>query len=214
VTVTGESELNIIIAGVGGQGNVRGAQILGTAAVKAGYRARVSDVYGIAQRGGPVISHVRIGKEIYGSMVEEHRADVVVGLEPMEALRATSRFLRPGGTVILSTRPIYPVEVNTGKAQYPGLNEILAVIGKASRRVVTLDATKVAEEAGIPIAANIVILGVLAGLEILPFSEDALKEAIRENIPRALEQNLRAFDAGLAIGKSHASKGSLLYCRK
>jgi len=200
-------ELNIILAGVGGQGNVRGALILGTAAVKAGYRARVSDVYGIAQRGGPVLSHVRIGREIYGSMVEEHRSDIVVGLEPMEALRATSRFLRPSGTVILSTRPIYPVEVNTGKAQYPRLEEILAVIGKASRKIVTLDATKVAEEAGIPIAANIVVLGVLAGLGILPFSELALKDAIRENIPRALEQNLRAFEAGVTIGKSYAGEG-------
>ena len=197
-------ELNIILAGVGGQGNVRGAQILGTAAVKAGYRARVSDVYGIAQRGGPVLSHVRVGREIYGSMVEEHRADVVVGLEPMEALRATSRFLRPGGTVILSTRPIYPVEVNTGKASYPKLEDILAVIGKASRKIVTLDATKVAEEAGIPIAANIVVLGVLAGLGLLPFSETVLKEAIKENIPRALEQNLKAFDAGFSIGKVHS----------
>jgi len=197
------NELNIIIAGVGGQGNVRGAQILGMAAVKAGYKARVSDVYGIAQRGGPVLSHVRIGKEIYGSMVEEHRADVIVGLEPMEALRATSRFLKPGGTIILSTRPIYPVEVNTGKASYPKLEDILAVIGKASRKIVTLDATKIAEEAGIPIAANIVVLGVLVGLGILPFPEAILRQAIKENIPRALEQNLKAFDTGLSMGKGH-----------
>jgi indolepyruvate ferredoxin oxidoreductase beta subunit len=197
-------ELNIILAGVGGQGNVRGAQILGIAAVRAGYKARVSDVYGIAQRGGPVLSHVRIGREIYGSMVEEHRADIVVGLEPMEALRATSRFLKPGGTVILSTRPIYPVEVNTGKASYPKLEDILAVIGKVSRKIVTLDATKVAEEAGIPIAANIVVLGILAGLGVLSFSESVLKEAIKENIPRALEQNLKAFDAGFSIGKAHS----------
>jgi indolepyruvate ferredoxin oxidoreductase beta subunit len=202
MTTTNDSgELNIIIAGVGGQGNVRGAQILGTAAVKAGFRARISDVYGIAQRGGPVVSHVRIGKEIYGSMVEEHRADVVVGLEPMEALRATSRFLRPGGTVILSTRPVYPVEVNTGKSPYPRIEEILSVIGRASKRVVTLDATKVAEDAGIPIAANIVALGVLAGLGVLPFPDSLIKEAIKENIPRALEQNLRAFNAGLSVGK-------------
>ena len=202
MTTTNDSgELNIIIAGVGGQGNVRGAQILGTAAVKAGFRARISDVYGIAQRGGPVVSHVRIGKEIYGSMVEEHRADVVVGLEPMEALRATSRFLRPGGTVILSTRPVYPVEVKTGKSPYPRIEEILSVIGRASKRVVTLDATKVAEDAGIPIAANIVALGVLAGLGVLPFPDSLIKEAIKENIPRALEQNLRAFNAGLSVGK-------------
>ena len=88
-------ELNIVISGVGGQGNVRSAQILGSAAVRAGYRARISDVFGIAQRGGSVVSHLRIGREIYGSMVEEHKADVVVSLEPMEALRAVSKYLKP-----------------------------------------------------------------------------------------------------------------------
>ncbi|MGA2572629.1 MAG: indolepyruvate ferredoxin oxidoreductase subunit beta [Candidatus Methanomethylicaceae archaeon] len=199
-----QNELNIIIAGVGGQGNVRGAQIIGTAAVRAGYHARVSDVYGIAQRGGPVVSHVRIGKEIYGSMVEEHTADIVIGLEPMEALRAAAKFLRPGGIVVLSTRPIYPVEVNTGKATYPALEAIMAVISKVSRKVVQLDATKIAEDAGIPIAANIVMLGVLSGLGILPFPEEAIKQSIRENIPRSIEQNLKAFDSGSAIGRANS----------
>ena len=94
----GAGQVNIIISGIGGQGNVRSAQILGAAAVKAGLRARISDVFGIAQRGGPVLSHVRIGSEIYGSMVSSHGADVVVGLEPMEALRGVAQFLRPGGT--------------------------------------------------------------------------------------------------------------------
>jgi indolepyruvate ferredoxin oxidoreductase beta subunit len=199
-----EGELNLVIAGVGGQGNVRGAQILGYAAVKAGFRVRISDVYGIAQRGGPVVSHVRIGRQIHGSMVREHRADLVAGLEPMEALRAALKFLRPGGTVIVSTRPVYPVEVNTGKAIYPSMNQILSVLGKMSRKVVLLDATSVAEAAGIPIAANIVVLGVLAGLGALPFSTDLLKQAIRDNIPRYLEQNIRAFDEGLAIGSRDA----------
>lgn len=195
-----KGELSLVIAGVGGQGNVRGAQILGYAAVKAGFRVRISDVYGIAQRGGPVVSHVRIGRQIHGSMVRENRADVVAGLEPMEALRAAVKFLRPGGTVIVSTRPIYPAEVNTGKASYPTMNEILSVLGKISGKVVLLDATAVAEAAGMPIAANIVVLGVLAGLGVLPFPPDLLKGAIRENIPRYLEQNIRAFDDGLAIG--------------
>ena len=193
-------ELNIIIAGVGGQGNVRGAQILGSAAVKAGYRARVSDVYGIAQRGGPVVSHVRIGRSISGNMIQEHSADVVVGLEPMEALRAVSKFLKPGGVAIVSTRPIYPVEVNTGKAAYPKIEDMLSIIRKAASRVIQLDATRIAEEAGIPIAANIVVLGVLAGIGVLPFQPEALKEMIRENIPRSIAQNLSAFDQGVALG--------------
>ena len=193
-------EMNIILAGVGGQGNVRGAQILGSAVVKSGLLARVSDVYGIAQRGGPVVSHVRMGDEIYGSMVVEHSADVIVGLEPMETLRAVVRFLKPGGVVIMSTRPVFPVEVNTGKSSYPALEEISRLVEKVAGRVVKLDATKVAEDAGMLIAANIVVLGVLAGLGVLPFKADLLRDSVKENIPRAVEQNLRAFDAGVEIG--------------
>ena len=194
-------ETNIILAGVGGQGNVRGAQILGSAIVKSGLHARVSDVYGIAQRGGPVLSHVRMGADIHGGMVAEHSADVIIGLEPMETLRAVAKFLKPGGVVIMSTRPIYPVEVNTGKSSYPTIQEISALLEKVAVRVVKLDATKVAEDSGIPIAANIVVLGVLASLGILPFGPDLLRESVKANIPRAVELNLRAFDAGVAIGE-------------
>ncbi|MEM4406126.1 MAG: indolepyruvate ferredoxin oxidoreductase subunit beta [Candidatus Methanomethylicaceae archaeon] len=196
-----ESEFNIIISGVGGQGNVKAAQILGAAAIKARYKVRISDVYGIAQRGGPVVSHIRIGEEIYGSLVEEHRADIVLGLEPMETLRAVAKFLRVGGLVIMNTRPIYPVEVNIGKAVYPDVNVILSEISKIAGSVIALDATEVAKDSGLPIASNIVMLGVLAGSGALPFESGLLKEAIKENIPRFLEENLRAFDAGFSIGK-------------
>jgi indolepyruvate ferredoxin oxidoreductase beta subunit len=196
-----KKETNIILAGVGGQGNVRGAQILGSAVVKSGLHARISDVYGIAQRGGPVLSHVRMGEDIHGNMVAEHSADVIVGLEPMETLRAAAKFLKPGGVVIMSTRPIYPVEVNTGKSAYPSIEGITALLEKVASRVVKLDATKVAEDAGIPIAANIVVLGVLAGIGALPFRRGLLRESVKENIPRAVEQNLKAFDAGVAIGE-------------
>ena len=196
-----DSELNIIISGVGGQGNVKAAQIIGVAAIRAGYKVRISDVYGIAQRGGPVVSHIRIGQEIYGFLVEENKADIVLGLEPMETLRAVAKFLKVGGLVIMNTRPIYPVEVNIGKAIYPDVSMILSEISKVARSVVTLDATEVAKDAGLPIASNIVMLGVLAGSDVLPFQAELLKEAVKENIPRFLEENLRAFDAGFSIGK-------------
>lgn len=193
--------IEIVISGVGGQGNVKAAQILGAAAVRAGMKVRVSDVFGIAQRGGPVLSHVRIGAA-HGTMVDAHSADAVVGLEPMEALRAASSFLKPGGTVIMSTRPIYPVEVNTGKADYPPLSAILDAIKTAAGRVITLDATEVASSAGIPMAANVVMLGVLAGTGMLPFSPDHIRASIRELIPRSVEENMRAFEAGFGIGRS------------
>ncbi|RWX73875.1 MAG: hypothetical protein Metus_0654 [Candidatus Methanosuratincola subterraneus] len=191
--------VELVISGIGGQGNVKAAQILGTAAVRAGLRVRVSDTFGISQRGGPVLSHVRIGA-VYGSMVVAHSADAVVGLEPMEALRAASQFLKPGGIVIMSTRPVYPVEVNTGKAEYPPLSAILDALRIAAGRVITLDATEVALSSGIPMAANVVMLGVLAGTGLLPLGPEYVEQSIRELIPRSVEENIRAFRAGLAIG--------------
>lgn len=192
--------LEIVISGVGGQGNVRAAQMLGAAAVRAGLRVRVSDVFGIAQRGGPVLSHVRIG-DVHGAMVSAHSADVVLGLEPMEALRAISSFLKPGGTVVMSTRPVYPVEVSTGKASYPALEDVMRTARMVAGRVISLDATAVASSVGMPMAANVVMLGVLAGTGLLPFEEECLRASIREHIPRGIEENMMAFEKGLALGK-------------
>ncbi|MGQ9758997.1 MAG: indolepyruvate ferredoxin oxidoreductase subunit beta [Candidatus Methanomethylicaceae archaeon] len=196
-----KKDLNIMISGVGGQGNVKAAQILGMAAVKAGYRVRISDVYGIAQRGGPVASHIRIGEKIYGSLIEEHKADIVIGLEPMEALRTVAKFLKVNGMVIVNTRPVYPVEVNIGKAPYPDVEDMISIMKSVAGSVITLDATQLAKEASIPIASNIVMLGVLAGSGVLPFQPELLREAIRESIPRFLEENIRAFELGFSIGK-------------
>jgi len=196
--------LEIVISGVGGQGNVRAAQMLGAAAVKAGFKVRVSDVFGIAQRGGPVLSHVRIG-EVHGAMVSAHSADIVMGMEPMEALRAVSSFLKVGGTVIIGTRPVYPVEVNTGKASYPALEDVMKAVRMAAGRVIALDPTGVASSVGMPMAANVVMLGVLAGTGMLPFEPDHLRVSIREHIPRGLEENMMAFEKGLAIGREGAA---------
>lgn len=192
--------LEIVISGVGGQGNVRAAQVLGAAAVRAGFRVRVSDVFGMAQRGGSVLSHVRIG-EVHGAMVSAHSADVVVGLEPMEALRAISSFLKPGGTVVMSTRPICPVEVSTGKSSYPALEDIMKAVRMVAGRVISLDATEVASSVGMPMAANMVMLGVLAGTGLLPFGPEHLRASISEHIPTNLEENMMAFEKGLSIGK-------------
>ncbi|MDI9609085.1 MAG: indolepyruvate oxidoreductase subunit beta [Candidatus Verstraetearchaeota archaeon] len=195
-----QNVLEIVISGVGGQGNVRAAQMLGAAAVKAGYRVRVSDVFGIAQRGGPVLSHVRIG-DVHGTMVSAHSADVVMGLEPMEALRAVSSFLKPGGTVLMSTRPVYPVEVSTGKASYPALEDILKAARMVAGRVIALDATELASSVGMPMAANVVMLGVLAGTGLLPFEAEYLRVSIREHVPRGIEENMMAFEKGMSVGK-------------
>lgn len=189
-------ELNIVIAGVGGQGNVKAAHILGLAAMKAGYNVNVSDVYGIAQRGGAVVSHVRIG-DVHGPLVEEHKADIVLGLEPMEALRATARYLKIGGIVILNTRPVYPIEVVTGKMAYPSVDDMIEMMKEVASKVIALDAMKIVEEEGLPIALNIAMLGVLAGLGVLPFEPKFIEEAIKEVLSFMIEKNLSIFRNGM-----------------
>lgn len=187
--------IEIIIAGVGGQGSVKAAQILGSAALRAGLKARVSDVFGISQRGGPVVSHVRIGNKVFGPLVSEHSADVIVGLEPLETLRAAIDFIKPGGTVLMSTRPHYPIEVNMGIARYPPVRDVINVL-RSVARVIALDPLEVAERVGLPVAANVVMLGALAATEVLPFPTSTLKESVKENVPYAVDQNLKAFEMG------------------
>jgi indolepyruvate ferredoxin oxidoreductase beta subunit len=204
-------EFNIIISGVGGQGNVRAAQIIGLAALKSGYDVKITDVYGIAQRGGSVLSHVRIGENIYSPLIEEHKADIVLGLEPMECLRATINFLKIKGIVIINTRPIYPVEVLIGKAKYPDVNNIVSLIKKIAKFVLAFDATKIAEDIGSPIATNIVLIGALIGLDVIPLKKELLIEAIRESLPYNIEENIKAFNEGFSIGlKEKLSLNSLL----
>jgi indolepyruvate ferredoxin oxidoreductase beta subunit len=204
-------EFNIIISGVGGQGNVRAAQIIGLAALKSGYDVKITDVYGIAQRGGSVLSHVRIGENIYSPLIEEHKADIVLGLEPMECLRATINFLKIRGIVIINTRPIYPVEVLIGKAKYPDVNNIVSLIKKIAKFVLAFDATKIAEDIGLPIATNIVLIGALIGLDVIPLKKELLIETIRESLPYNIEENIKAFNEGFSIGlKEKLSLNSLL----
>ena len=189
--------VDLIIAGVGGQGNVKAGQILGLAGLKAGFKVRVSDVFGISQRGGAVVSHVRIGNYVHGPLVMEHGADVIVGLEPMEAMRAALSFARPKCLTLVNTRALHPIEVNMGIYRYPDVCDILSIL-KSFSEVIALDFSEIAEKACLPIATNIAMLGGLAATGVLPFSKEVLKRAVEEGVPKAIEQNLKAFDLGYA----------------
>ncbi|RZN55251.1 MAG: indolepyruvate ferredoxin oxidoreductase subunit beta [Candidatus Methanomethylicota archaeon] len=148
---------------------------------------------------------------MYSPLIEEHKADIVLGLEPMECLRATINFLKIRGIVIINTRPIYPVEVLIGKAKYPDVNNIVSLIKKIAKFVLAFDATKIAEDIGLPIATNIVLIGALIGLDVIPLKKELLIEAIRESIPYNIEENIKAFNEGFSIGlKEKLSLNSLL----
>lgn len=190
--------INILVCGVGGQGSVRASHILAEAAVRAGLRARVGETFGAAQRGGAVASHVRIGKNVNAPIISKDGADVIVGLEPLETIRNVVKFASPDAIVIMEKRPIYPAEVNIGLAEYPSIEKITEAIQKLVKKVIVLDATNIAINAGNLKTLNVVLLGALAALNVLPYSKETLLETIKENVPpKTIDVNVKAFNAGI-----------------
>jgi len=187
---------DVIVCGVGGQGILLLAELLGTAALKSGLDVRVSEIHGMAQRGGSVICHVRVGRHVRAPTVLDGRADILVALEPVEALRAI-RYLGPQSLALVSTRPIRPVMVSLGMATYPDLEQVRSALEAAAGRVIFVDALGLAEEAGNPITQNMVMAGALCATGAFPARREAMLEAMRELVPaRYLEVNLRAFELG------------------
>jgi len=189
-------EFNILITGVGGQGVILISELLGRAAVTDKLRVRGSEILGMAVRGGSVTSAIRIGEEVYGPLIPTGKCNVLVGMEPSEALRNIA-CLSKSSLVIINTAVTVPFTVSIGESKYPSQEEILRQLGKASSKIVQMDAAKIAQEAGSRLATNIVMLGALFGTEQLPIKIDTIKETIRERFPAKLAPvNIRAFDLG------------------
>ncbi len=189
---------NIIIGGVGGQGNVLASQILGEMLVVQGYVITIGETYGASQRGGAVMSHLRISrKDQFSPLIPEGQCDLLVALEPVEGLRILDRYGNPRVMTLLNTRPIQPLDVISGNATYPEISKVIAEIKGLSRRVWTLNATEVALEMGDPIFSNIVMLGALCAIDVLPINRQEFEAIIKELLPsRTLDENLKAFDRG------------------
>jgi len=196
--------LNLIIAGVGGQGNVLMAFLIGRALVRAGYLVSVSDTYGLSQRGGAVASHVRIFKEFMRSpLIPEGQADIVVGIEPIETLRALVRFGNSNVVTITNIRPVYPLDVISGEAEYPNLDKVIADIRRLSTKCWLIDATEEAAKLGSPILANIILMGALVGSDLLPLDQKSLKPILQESFSsEVFEANMRALNRGIEIVKA------------
>jgi len=195
-------EYNVVITGVGGQGILTAANLLGWAALQAGYKVRVGEVHGMSQRFGSVIAYVRFGEDVYGAMVPEGKADVILAFEPVEALRYIN-YLREGGLVIANSNPIPPVQVSMGLATYPSMEEIKRIIEEDFKgKLITLDAEKLALEAGNVITTNVVLIGALTQTPGFPLSAEHVKEVIRLSVPRkAVDVNMRAFELGVKAAK-------------
>jgi len=189
---------NIIIGGVGGQGNVLASQIVGEMLVSQGYVITIGETYGASQRGGAVMSHLRISaKDQFSPLIPEGQCDLVVALEPVEGLRILDTYGNPRVMTLLNTRPIRPIDVISGDVAYPEVSKVISKIKELSRRVWTLNATEIALEMGDPIFSNIVMLGALCAIDVLPIHRQGFESIIRDLLPsRLLEDNLKAFDKG------------------
>ncbi len=183
---------DLVIVGVGGQGTLLASKILGRLVMTEGYEVKMSEVHGMSQRGGSVITHVRVGEDVHAPLVSQGQADFLVSFEALEAARAAS-FLKPTGVAIISIQRILPMPVIIGAMAYP--EEPMDAL--AGREVKSMDALALAMEAGSPKAVNLVLLGMLS--RYLPFAEDAWKRAIAVCVPRAtLPMNIAAFAKGAA----------------
>ena len=183
---------DVAICGVGGQGAILASDILGRAAVAEGRAVQAAETHGMAQRGGSVENHVRIGSA-YGSLIPNRGADLMIALEPAEAVRY-AHLMKPGGVIIVNTDPVYPFTVTTGKAKYPDVSEMIDALSK-SFNVKAFNATEAAKEAGNSQTANVVMIG--AASHFIPLSEQTFIDCIQALVPpKFLEANLKAFNAG------------------
>jgi len=193
--------LNVIIGGVGGQGNVLMAFLVGGALVNNGFLAGVCDTYGTSQRGGPVASHVRVSKKTqYGPLISSGRADVILALEPAEALRLLNQFGSQDTIVITNSRPVYPSDVSSGKATYPKMDELLQAIKKFSAKLTVIDATDEALKMGSSIYTNIIMIGALIGADLLPLDRESIVQVLADRFHGAvLDNNTKALDKGIEL---------------
>ncbi len=190
------TEFSFVLAGVGGQGTLLAAEILGTAAVKEGLNVRVSEIHGMAQRGGAVISHVRIGEKVLAPTVLEGQADVLLGFEPLETLRSL-KFASEKTLVIMSNERIQLTEFSAKMREYPSPDEIEAKIRRFTKNIVTIKAAELARKAGNILTENVVLIGALAASAKLPVKNESVLKALKEHVPaRHLAVNVKAFKLG------------------
>lgn len=187
---------NIMIVGVGGQGTLLASRILGNAVIGAGLDVKVSEVHGMSQRGGSVVTYVKYGEKVQSPIVDKGSADIILAFEELEAYRALP-YLKKGGRMIVNTQQIDPMPVITGAAEYPqNICEKL----RAVCDLTTVDAAKLAAQAGSIKAVNVVLIGVMATSTDIPY-EDWI-ETIKATVPpKFMELNVKAFELGYNLGK-------------
>ena len=192
---------NIIITGVGGQGNVMASRVMGNMLSRKGLNITIGETFGASQRGGSVMSHLRISAaSSWSPQIPRGRCHLVLALEPTEAVRVLADYGNPGIKVLCNTRPVHAIGVISGEQQYPGLANIKSWIGELSEAAWFLEATEKALELGNPILGNIMMIGAASGIGVLPLDREDFKAAISETLSADKQElNLKAFDTGVEM---------------
>lgn len=192
-------EFNIVLTGVGGQGVLTLGMIIAEAALKQGYDVRTTELHGLAQRGGSIPFHIRFGKKMYTPLVLEGEANVIISLEPLEALRSCYYGSKQHKTIILmDNNPIVPLSVSVLGENYPSIEEIKKSLKDFSEKVIVLNASEIVKkETGSDIAANIFLLGYVISKKLIPLKEKFILKAMEEVAPKYFEANKKVFELGM-----------------
>lgn len=192
---------NIIITGVGGQGNVMASRVVGNMLSRKGLSVTIGETFGASQRGGSVMSHLRISAtSSWSPQIPRGRCHLIISLEPTEAMRVLTIYGNPHIKVLCNTRPIHAIGVICGAQQYPDLTDIKSWIAELSEASWFMDATVKALELGNPILGNIMMIGAAAGIGALPLDRKDFEAVISENLPAARQGlNLKAYDIGFGM---------------
>ena len=184
-----------MLVGVGGQGTLLASRILGNVLLSQGYDVKVSEVHGMSQRGGSVVTYIKFGEKVYSPVIEKGQADIIVSFEALEAARWVS-FLKKGGKLVMNTQEIEPMPVITGAAVYP--EDIIGKLKAEGVDVIAVDALALAEQAGTAKASNVVLMGVVSTK--MAFDEDVWQKALENCVPaKFLELNKKAFALGREV---------------
>ena len=190
-------KIDILMAGVGGQGTILASNILAEIGLELGYQVKKSEVHGMAQRGGTVESHVRWGEKIFAPLIEQGYADYLLGFEMLETAR-WPHYIKEGAVVIINRYKIPPPGVNLGKETYPSEQEIESILTSVGGRVIWVEGTRIATDLGNPAMIGVVLIGVLS--KLLGGAEETWMQIIQSLVPgKFLEMNKEAFLAGRAL---------------
>lgn len=191
--------LNLIICGTGGQGNVLVSRLMARMFAKKGYNVTIGETFGMSQRGGNVMSHVRVSQtRSYGPLIPKGQGRIILSIEPMETIRVLGVYGNPDIEIITNTRPVYPISAITGESDYPGMEEIIRVIKELSAKSWSLDATQISLDMGNPILTNMIMMGAFVGTKVTELTITDLEGVLQDTFAKKIAKtNTDAANRGI-----------------